>query len=209
LPLLVPFGLLPSFRGADWSALKLLKTSAIIKHWKPIFFHSRKNIFGYGNRKQFVINLLKMYHIPTRMDTWAFYSEKFGFEYKYPLLDKDVLEYWFSLPVSFTYEKLVSRGLYREMMKGILTETIRTRNDKSENLRMAYSFQKMKEGKEYLEQQFDAIPVDVHLPFFKTDEYRKLFESQVPEKRPHSGIFIGKLCLYLRHVELVKKYIAK
>jgi hypothetical protein len=48
------------------------------------------------------------------------------FTYKYPLLDKAVLEFWFSLPIEYTYRNKPFRFLYREAMKGILTEKVRT-----------------------------------------------------------------------------------
>jgi hypothetical protein len=40
-----------------------------------------------------MLNLLHMYHIPDRMDSWSLHSERYGFTYKYPLLDKAVLEF--------------------------------------------------------------------------------------------------------------------
>jgi asparagine synthase (glutamine-hydrolysing) len=209
LPLLVPFGLLPTFRGTEWSNLKFFKASFIRKHWKIIFFHSRKNIHGYGSRKGFIINLLKNYHIPDRIDTWGFYAEKYGFEYKYPLLDKEVLDFWFSLPVKFTYENLDSRLLYRELIKGILTESIRTRRDKSETLRMEYSRQKMIEGKEYLESLFYNIPEKDHLPYFDLKAYGKLFDSDLPPAGISTWLQFELRGFYLRKVGLVKKYFSK
>ena len=209
LPLLVPFGLLPSFRGMEWSNLRFLKVSFILKHWKLIFFHNRENIYGYGNRKGFILNLLKNHHIPARMDTWSLYSEKYGFEYKYPLLDKEVLDFWFSLPVRFTYENLDSRLLYREVMKGILTESIRTRRDKSETLRIKYSQQKMAEGKEYLESLYSAVPVKDHLSYFDQEAYKNLFYRDLPRKELIIWLQFELRCFYLRNVGLVKKYIAK
>lgn len=209
LPLLIPFGLLPSFRKIEWSNLKFLKASMIRKHWKIIFFHSRKNIYGLGSRKGFILNLLKNYHIPARMDTWSLFAEKYGFEYKYPLLDKEVLDFWFSLPVSFTYENLDSRLLYREVMKGILTESIRIRRDKSETLRIQYSQQKMAEGKEYLESLFNAIPRKDHLPYFDLKAYKKLFDSPFPIKGITTWLQFDLRCSYLRNVGLVKKYITR
>lgn len=209
LPQIIPFGLLPTFRGTDWTILRLLKPTFILKNWKLIFFHKRKNVYGFGNRKGFIMNLLNMYHIPARMDSWAYYSEKFGFEYKYPLLDKDVLDFWFSLPVGFTYRKLESRLLYREIMKGILIESIRTRKDKSETLRIKYSLQNMVEGKEYLKKQFEEIPNDEHLPYFKVAAMQKLLNDPIPEKRPEKWRYIEKLCFYLRNLGLVRKYLSK
>lgn len=155
-PLLIPFGLLPIYKAGytDWSTLRLVKPTFIRKHWKQIFLFRRENIFGYGNRTRFTLNLLKLYHLPERMDSWAINAEHYGFEYKYPLLDKDVLEFWFSIPVEYTYQDFHSRLLYREAMKGILTEKIRIRKDKGEGLRIAYWRRELQNGKKYLADLF-------------------------------------------------------
>ena len=70
------------------------------------------------------------------------------------MLDKQVLEFWFSLPVEFTYKDFNSRLLYRETMKGILTEKIRIRKDKGEALRIAYTQKNDQDGEEYLKNLF-------------------------------------------------------
>jgi hypothetical protein len=141
------------------------------------------------------------------MDAWAMHAEKYGIEYKYPLLDKDVLDFWFSLPVSFTYHKLDSRLLYREIMKGILTESIRNGRYKNEPLRIKYLQEKRRDAKEYLEKLFKDIPENEHLPYFRLKAFNKLFKSPVSENIIESWHHIEKLCFYLRTVQLVKTYI--
>lgn len=210
LPLLIPFGLLPVYRSGftNWSLLRLLKTSFIRRHLKQIFFHRRRNIFGYGNRTRFARNLINLYHLPNRMDFWAINAERYGFEYKYPLLDKDALEFWFSIPVEYTYKDFQSRLLYREAMKGILTEKIRTRKDKGEALRIAFSFKEQLEGKKYLAELFHALPEKDHLPFFRPRAFNKVI-NMPPSKEPiKNWREINKLIFYLRYVALVKKYLS-
>lgn len=207
LPLLIPFGLLHTYQPKNWSNLNYFRTYFIKKHWKNIFFHNQKNIFGYGNRTQFMLNLLHNYHIPGRMDSWAIHAERYGFEYKYPLLDKEVLEFWFSIPVAYTYQNMQSRLLYREAMKGILTEKIRVRKDKGEGLRIAYTQQNQKKGEKLVENLVLSISEKEHLTFFRPESIKKTL-NQVAGKhkfkeRQRQNMFI----LYLRYVELVKKYL--
>ncbi|MBF0410879.1 MAG: hypothetical protein HQM10_26275 [Candidatus Riflebacteria bacterium] len=208
LPALFPFGLLPTYRGTDWTLLQLLKPSFIRRHWKLIFLNREKSIFGYGNRKTFVLNLIRLYHIPDRIDTWARYSERYGFEYKYPLLDKDVIEFWFSLPISFTYQDFHSRLLFREIMKGFLPENIRTRKDKSETLMIKYSRQNKYDGREYLKQLYKNIPENEHLPYFRQKALQKLFSDIPSVSKPACQKDYNKCCFYLRTVELVKRFLS-
>jgi len=208
IPLFIPFGLLPIYKAGkkDWSVLRLFCPSFIRRHWIKIFFHKQKNVFGYGDRTRFALNLLELYHLPERMDSWAVNAERYGFEYKYPLLDKDVLEFWFSIPVEFTYKNFHPRLLYREAMKGILMDKIRMRNDKGEAIRIAFTIRENEKGKNYLEQQFRALTQQEHLSHFRKEAFQKVFEhygSADKRKRMRSG---DKVTLYLRYVALVKKY---
>jgi asparagine synthase (glutamine-hydrolysing) len=205
LPSLVPFGLLPNYGLKDWSALHYLQFSFVRKHWKKIFFNNQKNIFGSGNRTQFMLNLLHMYHIPDRMDSWSLHSERYGFAYKYPLLDKAVLEFWFSLPLEYTYYNMQSRLLYREAMKGILTEQIRVRKDKGEGRRISDTLQRFEKELPFIENLFLSIEDKEHIPFFKHDLVKTLFKKT---KKEQTKIPDLKIHLYLKYVALTKKYLS-
>ncbi|MBE0655109.1 MAG: hypothetical protein IH594_15005 [Bacteroidales bacterium] len=52
-------------------------------------------------------------------------------EYAYPLWDIDLVEFFYSLPSHLKVHHGVNRYIYREAMKGIIPEKIRTRNDKT------------------------------------------------------------------------------
>jgi len=206
-PLLIPFGLIHPYKAqyTDWSVLRLLKPSFVLKHWKQIIFHSRKNIFGYGNRTRFMLNLLENYHLPERIDSWAIHAERYGFAYKYPLLDKELLEFWFSIPVEYTYSDSQSRLLYRKAMKSILTEKIRIRPNKAEGQRISYTKYNRQLGDRYVKQLFADIAKAEHLPFFRPREIQKVIDCPSLKglkeiRRRNKPIF------YLRYVALIKKY---
>lgn len=205
LPVLIPFGLLPIYRSKDWSILRYTQPDFIRKHWKKIFFNRPKNIFGFGNRTQFMLNLLHLYHIPDRMDSWSLHSERYGFVYKYPLLDKAVLEFWLSMPIEYTYCNMQSRFLYREAMKGILTECIRVRRDKGEGMRISYTKQKQKEGSLFLQNQFLTLNKNEQLPFFKNDVIKNFIEKEKATPTDKKEFAIP---LYLRYVALTKKHLS-
>ncbi|PHR68773.1 MAG: hypothetical protein COA67_12435 [Lutibacter sp.] len=213
LPLLIPFGLLSPFSGGrnkvTKSKLSVFKKPFVEKHKKQIFEKNNKNIFGYGDRRQFALNLLYNMHVTERIDSWAINAERYGIEYKYPLLDKDVLEYWFSLPIKHTYHKFHSRLLYRASLKGILTEKIRMRRDKGEGMRIAYTQQQGQNSQEFIKNEYLSIAKDEHLPYFNIEKLNELAESmsnkRVLERK--RGKINGVPALYLRYVKLVKKYL--
>ena len=207
LPLLIPFGLLHTYQPIEWRSLRFLPLNFMLKHWKLIFFHSRQNIFGFGNRSRFMLNLLHLYHLPGRMDNWCHYAEKYGFEYKYPLLDKEVLEFWLSIPAEHTFKDMSPRLLYREALKGILTEQIRVRKGKDEGQLMTYIQLEQKEGKKYIEELLLKSCHEKQLSFFNIEEFKKVLHEK-PGKEPF-GEFrkIRKAIFYLRMLRLVQTYL--
>jgi len=210
LPQLVPFGLMPVYKADrhDWSILRILKPSFLWKHRKQIFIHRRKRFFGYGNRKKFVLNLLELRFLPERIDSWAINAEKYGLEYKYPLLDKDVLEFWFTIPVEHTYKNFHPRLLFREAMKGILMDKIRLRSDKSEPLRSAFSQRERRNNRILLANVFGSLPEEDHLSFVKTYAFKKEISKPPSKNDIKNNRTLRKLAIYLRYTALVRKYIA-
>ena len=148
-------------------------------------------------------------HITERIDSWAINAERYGIDYKYPLLDKDLLEYWFSLPIEHTYHKFHSRLLYRASLKGILTEKIRMRRDKGEGMRISYSQQQAKKSDEFIKNEYLAIAKDEHLPYFNIERLNELAQSmsntRIVKRNPEK--LFGVPPTYLRYVALVKKYL--
>lgn len=210
IPFLIPLGLMPVYKtqGIDWSVLKLFKISFIARHFRQISSYKNSNFFGYGNRNQFILNLLNLHYLPERMDSWAINAERFGFDYKYPLLDKDVLEFWFSIPVKFTYQNFESRLLYREAMKGILTEKIRIRKDKGEALRIAFSEREKENGRSYLKNLFYSLRPQEHLSYFNIKAFQKVFDQHFEKQSFKNSRIINKYTFYLRYVNLVKVYLS-
>jgi len=210
LPYLIPFGLLKTYKlqRTDWSTLKLFKSSFIFRNFKAIFLTSGKInlIYSYGDRKKFVINLIDLGHLPTRMDTHSVNSEKYGIEYRYPLLDKKLLEYWFTLPVEFTYHDFKSRLLFREITKGILTDKVRLRGDKNDNTFTNKIFQirsnSLSEVKELL---LEAEECEVS-GVFKHNAVVKLLEKPILNKDPNTIRNFEKIFEYIRFSKLIKKY---
>lgn len=128
----------------SFNILKFFKPKHQINAFLKLIKLSLKQYFGYGDRKKFITNLLNIYHLQERIDSWALLGEKYGVTYKYPLLDKKLIEYYLSLPDELTYNFNNSRKLYRDALENILPDLIRLRKDKSDlNLRNSMSLLKI------------------------------------------------------------------
>ncbi len=55
----------------------------------------------------------------------------YGIEYRYPLFNKDLIEYWMQIPSHFKMKDGIKRNLIRQAAIGSMPETIRNRNDKA------------------------------------------------------------------------------
>lgn len=205
LPFIVPFGLLESSIYSKLYKLKYFKCGFIFKHFPLFVFNKRKSFYGFGDRRGVSIRLLCNYHLPQRMDSWALFGEKYGIEYKFPLLDKILLEFWLALPARFTYEKLIPRFLYREALKGILTESIRTRPNKDEEVIRKYWNHYDLKIREILEGEPELFFHTPFLYFFKSNEFLNAVDKTEDEIRLHYGMY--DIRFFLRYKSLVEKYV--
>lgn len=70
-------------------------------------------------------------HVPQRMEYCYAAAAQHGIEYRYPLLDIDLLETYLAFPSWMKQHHDVNRYTFRQAITGYVPETIRTRNDKS------------------------------------------------------------------------------
>ena len=164
-----------------------------------------QSIYGKRGRDRFIMNLLYNYHMPNRMDSWSYFGDKYGLRYTYPLLDKEVLDYWFSIPIEFTYDFKQSRGLYREVMQGYLMDKIRLRKDKTENLRIQFSFNQKENAFPYFVRSFNEIKTENLVP--DNVEAIATTEKLHTEKQIMPTIIkVNRFIGYIQEYNLLKKY---
>jgi asparagine synthase (glutamine-hydrolysing) len=85
-----------------------------------------KNFYFHNSRHQLHLRLLEFYHIQDRCEVWAVNGYRYGIEYRYPLLDKRIIEFLLKVPSRLLCQSGQFRPLLREIGKGVLTEEIRT-----------------------------------------------------------------------------------
>jgi asparagine synthase (glutamine-hydrolysing) len=70
-------------------------------------------------------------HIPQRMEYCYTAAAQYGLEYRYPLLDLDLMETYLAFPLWVKQHHGINRYVFRQAIKGYVPEEIRQRNDKS------------------------------------------------------------------------------
>jgi asparagine synthetase B (glutamine-hydrolysing) len=163
-------------------------------------------------RKHFMLNFIQLYHLPDRMDAWCMNAEKVGIEYRYPLLDKDLLDFWFSIPIEYTYRGFESRILYKEALKGILTEKIRLKTKRNEGVFMHFILQSNRQEFSHLANLLDSTPKNRYIPFFKHKVYRRKLNhilNVTENTRRTEARTYNDQTNYLRYLNLYHEYIQR
>lgn len=76
-------------------------------------------------------------HLNTRINSWAALGVRHRIEYRYPLLDKRIIEFALGIPPELYLHKGITRYLFRYSLAGILPEPVRWCNTKFEPNRVA------------------------------------------------------------------------
>jgi asparagine synthase (glutamine-hydrolysing) len=102
-------------------------------------------------------------HLNSRIESWANSGRQAGIEYRYPLLDKRVVEFALGIPPDLYRSGELGRYIFRQAVKDILPEQVWRRKNKGEPARLqramdvwveALSRWHRKHGKEPIESPF-------------------------------------------------------
>ena len=86
--------------------------------------------------RQTRLHLLRLGHLGARIDGWAASGARYGIEYRYPLLDRRVLEFALGLPPEQFRRGRWSRWLMRRALGGILPSEVCWNRDKRDPARL-------------------------------------------------------------------------
>lgn len=84
-----------------------------------------RNFYFHRSRRQLHLRYLEFYHLQDRCESWTVNGFRRGIEYRYPLLDKRIIEYMLKVPSELLCKTHQYRPVMREMGKGILPEEVR------------------------------------------------------------------------------------
>lgn len=206
---LLPFGLVPAYSTLNWKRMQFIHAITDKTLIKCLLLNKGISVFSTKGRRGLMLNQINMYYLPKRMDSWAIYAEKYGYEYRYPLLDKELLEFWFSIPPDYTFKDFKKRVIFKDALDGILPDSIRLRTEKGEMLRISDMLWKYRAGFSYMAELLDKVPKDCHISFFRHDAFKKEVEwilnnKHRTMKQELDAFYITKT--YLRYINLYQKY---
>ena len=97
-----------------------------------------RSFYCHRSRRQMHLNVFRFYNIPDRCESWHVMGFRKGIEYRYPLLDRRIIEYMLKVPSNLLCKTRYFRPLLREIGKGILPEEIRINESKNDPLYQAW-----------------------------------------------------------------------
>lgn len=179
--------------------------SFIVKNWSTFMLHWQPCIYGGKSRRKVMLQLLYNYHLPQRMDTWALMGEKYGVEYKFPLLDRELIEYWFTVPSEYTYTDFTPRILFREALKEVLPESIRVRKGKQESLLQHSIFVDKQAILGKLASSPELFNKKTNVTFFKSQKFYKNLKKVGKSDKKAKQLF-NDLRIYFRYIKISDTY---
>ncbi len=130
----------PAFGILDKKVVESFRDDAryIKKPFKQSERRALMNFYSHTSRHQFHLRMLEFYGIQERCETWCIMGYRKGIEYRYPLLDKRIIEYMLKVPSVLLCKTGYFRPLLREIGEGILAEEVRLHWYKNDPVFWAY-----------------------------------------------------------------------
>ena len=105
-----------------------------------------RDFYSHTSRRQLHLRLLSCYHLQERCESWSISGYRKGVEYRYPLLDKRIIEYMLKIPSELLCRSDHFRPLLREISEGVVPEEVRWQWHKSDPVYWAFMEELFKES---------------------------------------------------------------
>lgn len=182
-------------------------TRYLKKPYNKIHYKTYKNFNFFRSRRQHHLGIINTKYLSERTENWAVNGFKNGVEYRYPLLDKRIVEFVLKLPSNILVHQKQSRFLFREVAKGILPESIRLRESTIDPV-IQTSFSEYTLGlKEEFLQELESMKSNPHMQFvdFELLEKDLINFSKIKASKHKTSLTDTMLSLIIIH-EFLKKY---
>jgi len=206
---LVYYVIFPALGFLDSATANSFRNDAryIKKPFKKSDRQALKNYYFHTSRHQLHLRQLRFYNLQERCESWSMNGFRKGLEYRYPLLDKRIIEYMLKVPSELLCKTDHFRPVLREIGEGILPEEIRWQWYKNDPVCWAYNDDLFKTSAGLLFEEIDELKAnpDLHfVDFCLLTEDISNFMNQ-PDKMNSKVLF--RALVYIKAIhEFTKKY---
>lgn len=83
-----------------------------------------RNFYFHSSRRRMHLGMLRFYHLQERTESWALSAFRRGIEYRYPLLDRRIVEYVLRIPSLLMCRTEHYRPLLRVISEGLVADEV-------------------------------------------------------------------------------------
>lgn len=178
-------------------ALNIITPSARNSLLESLFFFKKEHqkldrktfekYYCFRSRREYHLNIIYYYHVAERTECWDILGYKYGVQYRYPLLDKRIIEYMLKVPSKLLIKDGdFTRIILREISNDLLPEEIRWRKGKRDDafFEHAYEPTTIERNLKFMDEvaEFRANPnmsfIDFDLLEHEIKEFRKTRDTQ-------------------------------
>ena len=141
-----------------------------------------RQFYFHTSRHHHHIGMLNFYHLQDRCENWFMMGYPRGVEYRYPLLDKRIIEFMLRVPSELLCKTDFFRPLLREISEGILPDEIRLNRSKNDPVYWGWMDRLFSEAAPELMEEVDAWERNPDLHFVDFD----LLTQDIAKYRDHS-----------------------
>lgn len=144
-------------------------------------------------------------HVSQRLEYCSLIARKYGIEYRYPLLDIRLIEFYLSIPPRLKARNGIGRYIIRRAMEGILPEKIQWRNDKS-GATIPTVFMRMIDDKDQFAQLITrAKQNEIVKKYIDLDKYEQWFYNLSNRTKDHKFVNPGAFYTYIKLILFIEK----
>lgn len=148
------------------------------------------------------LGFLNYKHLAQRCEDWYINGQRNGIEYRYPLLDKRIIEYVLSLPTNFFVNNEFDRSLIRDIGKNWLVDEVKDLPKKADPA-LGYSFGRiLQEANMEYTKEFDEFRNNEYLWFFDFDELQRDIQESIDKENKLSM----DLILVIPYVKMIHEF---
>lgn len=156
----------------------------------------------YTKRKGVHLGFIAYKHLTQRCEDWYIQGQRSGVEYRYPLLDKRIIEFVISLPTSYFVKNGLDRNLIRTVGEDYLVPELLKLPSKGEPaFGYVYSEILQEANKDYMN-EIDAFRKNEYLRFFDFDRLEKDFRESMDTE----GKVSRELLLVIPYVKQIHEF---
>lgn len=167
--------LLPSLGIIDADLSRSLKDDAryLKNRYRKSSMRAIRAFYMHSSRRSHHLGMLSHYHLQERCEAWYVNGWRSGIEFRYPLLDRRIIEYMLGIPSELMCREKNPRPLLRIIAKGLIPDEIRLNRSKVDPVYRDFIGQIFVEAGKELSGEFENWRSNRDLDFIDFDMIQK------------------------------------